>query len=119
MKFDSGILLNHRLLQFEQPAQADVLVVVSQASLNQFLSSPKTLARLSTSATRKASALASLASLVGIKINQVGLTVDSASVKLARHNQFNMDFIGKVGLGELAYPFPDKFKENWPCRTGR
>ena len=36
LKFDPGILLNHRVLQFDQPAQADVSVVVSQASLINF-----------------------------------------------------------------------------------
>jgi hypothetical protein len=104
LKFDPGVLLNHRLLEFTEPAQADVVVLVSQKSLNQFLSSPKTLERLSVCATRKAGAIASLASLVGIKINQFGLTIDSASLKLMHHNQFKLDFVSKVGLGDLGLP---------------
>ncbi len=104
LKFDSGILLNHRTLQFEQPAEANVSAVVSQASLNEFLSSPKTLERLSTSANKKASALAGLANMVGIKVNQIGLNIESASIKLERHNQFKMDFASKVGLGDLGLP---------------
>ena len=104
LKFEPGTLLNHRVLEFAEPAQADVMVIISQKSLNQFLSSPQTLEHLSVSATRKAGAIASLASLVGIKINQFGLTVDSASIKLMHHNQFKMDFVSRVGLGELGLP---------------
>lgn len=102
LKFDSGILLNHRLLQFEQPAQANVSVVISQASLNKYLNSPRTLERFSTSASRRAGAVVGLASLVGIKINQIGLNIQSADVKLARHNQFKLDILSKLGVGELA-----------------
>ncbi len=104
LSFNSGVLLNHKLLQFEQPAQANVSVVISQNSLNKFLSSPRTLERLSISANKKANALAGLANLVGIKINQVGLIIDSASVKLAKHNRFKMDFTSKIGLGNLGLP---------------
>ena len=82
------------------------------------MSSPKTLEHLSTSATRKAGALAGLASLVGIKINQVGLTVSSASVKLTRHDQFNMDFVGSVGLGEFAIPIPGQIQGKLALEDG-
>ncbi len=102
LKFDSGVLLNHRLLQFEQPAKANVSVVISQASLNQYLNSPRTLERFSTSATRRAGAVIGLANLVGIKINQIGLNIQSADIKLARHNQFKLDIMSKLGVGELA-----------------
>ena len=104
LKFDSGTLLNHRLLQFESPAQANVSVTISQQSLNRFLSSPKTLERLSITANKKAGALVGLASLVGIKVNQIGLSVDSADVKLERHNKFKMNFVSRIGLGDLGLP---------------
>ncbi len=104
LKFDSGILLNHRLLQFDSPAQANVSVMISQASLNQYLNAPRTLERFSTSASRRASAVVGLANLVGIKINQIGLNIESASVKLARHNQFKLDIVSKLGVGDLALP---------------
>jgi hypothetical protein len=118
LKFDAGILLNHRLLQFEHPAQANVSVIISQTSLNQFLNSPRTLQRLSTSANRKANALAGLASLVGIKVNQIGLSIDSASVKLARHNQFKMDFVSKVGLGDLGLPITGQIQGQLALQDG-
>lgn len=104
LKFDSGILLNHRLLQFDRPAQANVSVMISQASLNQYLNSPRTLERFSTSASRRASAVIGLANMVGIKINQIGLNIESANIKLARHNQFKLDIVSKLGVGELALP---------------
>ncbi len=119
LKFEPGVFLNHRLLQFTQPAQADVMVIISQKSLNEFLSSPKTLERLSVSATRKAGAIASLANLVGIKINQFGLSIDSASLKLMHNNQFKMDFVSRVGLGELGLPISGtNSRTSLPCKTG-
>jgi hypothetical protein len=118
LKFDPGTLLNHRLLQFTEPAQAEVMVTISQKSLNEFLSSPKTLEHLSVSATRKAGAIASLASLVGIKINQLGLTVDSASLKLMRHNQFKFDFVSKVGLGQLGLPISGEIQGQLALQDG-
>ena len=102
LNFDSGIFLNHRLLQFSRPAQANISVLISQTSLNQFLNSPRTLERFSSSATRRAGAMIGLANLVGIKINQIGFNIQSANVKLARHNQFKLTVISKVGVGDLA-----------------
>jgi hypothetical protein len=104
LKFDSGVLLNHRLLQFEHPAEASVSVIISQTSLNQFLNSPRTLERFSTSATKRAGAVAGLASMVGIKINQIGLNIHSANIKLGKRNQFKLDISSKLGLGDLAIP---------------
>ena len=50
VNFDSGALLNHRILQFTQPIQTEVSAIITQDSLNRFLNSPKTLARLSITA---------------------------------------------------------------------
>jgi hypothetical protein len=102
LKFDPGVMLNHRMLQFDHEAQANVSVLISQASLNQFLNSPHTLERFSTSATKRAGAMVGLASMVGIKINQIGLNIQSANVKLGRHNQFKLDITSKLGVGDLA-----------------
>ncbi len=118
LKFDSGILLNHRLLQFENPAQANVSVIISQTSLNQFLNSPHTLERLSTSANRKANALAGLASLVGIKVNQIGLKIASVSVKLTRHNQFNMNFVSQIGMGDVGLPINGQIQGQLALQDG-
>lgn len=118
LKFDPGVLLNHRLLQFNTPAQAEVMVIISQNSLNQFLASPKTLERFSLSANRKAGVIANLANLVGIKVNQIGLSIDSLSVKLTRHDHFVMDFSSKVGLGEMGLPITGQIQGQLALQDG-
>lgn len=102
LKFDPGIMVNHRILQFTTPAQANVAVTISQESLNKFLSAPNTLERFSTSATKRAGALVSLANMVGIKMNQIGLSVHSANLKLQRHNRFSLALDSKLGVGNLG-----------------
>ncbi len=103
LRFDSGLLINQKVLQFLEPAQATVAVEISQESLNKFLNAPTTLDRLSYNAAKRAGALASL---LGGKIPNIGLSISNAKALLLKNNGINISFDSKVGMGDLAVPIP-------------
>jgi len=101
MRFDSGVLLNQKVLQFVEPTTADVTAEISQESLNKFLNAPSTLDRLSASVGKKAGALASL---FGGNAPSIGLSVSKGQVVLAKGNRVNVAIDGRVGVGEMGVP---------------
>jgi len=101
LNFDSGIFLNHHILQFTQPAQAEVSALITQESLNTFLASPKTLGRLSVSAGRGAT---QIASLLGIQNAPIGLSVTRANVALQKGNKVAVALDTSVGMGQVGLP---------------
>jgi hypothetical protein len=98
MNFDPGVFLNHRMLQFTQPVQADVTAIVSQQSLNSFLNAPRTLDRLSITAGKRANALASLVGMGG----NLGLNVAKADLQLGKSGKVSVNVQTNVGLGQLG-----------------
>ena len=90
LNFDAGILLNHKTLRFTTPAQAQVTATVSQDSLNRFINSPRTLDRLSYSATRSGGMLANLLGQMG---GNVGFSLTQGDIKLAKSNSINMKLV--------------------------
>jgi hypothetical protein len=102
LNFDTRLLLNHKTLQFNSPAQAQVTAIISQDSLNKFLKAPNTLDRLSYSVTQKNGVLASiLGSAAG---GPAGLIVEAANINLQKGNKVNVTAGGKVGVGQLSIP---------------
>jgi hypothetical protein len=98
MNFDPGVFLNHRMLQFSQPVQADVTAIISQKSLNSFLNAPKTLDRLSITAGKRANAIASLVGMGG----NIGLNVSNADLVLSKQGKVSVTVQTNVGLGLLG-----------------
>jgi hypothetical protein len=101
MNFDSGALINHRVLQFTQPIQTEVTATVSQESLNRFLNSPRTLDKLSVKANGRAAAIASM---VGINAGTLGLSVSKASLTIEKHNKIDIKFESNLGMGQMGIP---------------
>ncbi len=115
MNFDSGALLNHRILQFTQPIQTDVTATVSQDSLNRFLNSPKTLDKLSVKANGRAAAIASM---VGINSGSVGLSVANASVVIEKHNKIAVNFESNLGVGQMGIPINGEIEGTLDLQDG-
>ena len=113
LNFDTGILFNHKVLQFMTPATAQVSCVVSQKSLNAFLRSPRTLDRLSLTAQKKAGILTSLLGA------NAGLKLIGADAVLMRNNRVNLNVQTQVGIGNVGVPIPFKIdarlflKDGW------
>lgn len=103
MRFDTGVLLNQKILQFTEPTQADVTCDISQEGLNKFVNAPTTLERLSLNVSKKVGALASL---FGGNAPNIGLTLSNGSVVLAKGNRINIGFQSKVGVGEMGASIP-------------
>lgn len=101
LAFDTGLLLNQKMLQFTAPAQAQVTAVITQESLNKFLKAPTTLNRLSVTAGKRA---AVLSSLLGGGAGNFGLTIDSADLALGRSNKINLNASGKLGVSQMTVP---------------
>ncbi|MDZ4834761.1 MAG: hypothetical protein SGJ27_13370 [Candidatus Melainabacteria bacterium] len=101
MRFDSGVLINQKVLQFVEPTVADVTADISQESLNKFINAPSTIDRLSAQVGKRAGALAGL---FGGKAP--GLTVSNGQLVLAKGNHVNLKFDAKVGIGEMGVPMP-------------
>lgn len=101
MRFDAGVLVNQRVLQFIEPTVADVTAEISQESLNKFINAPSTIDRLSAQVGKRAGALASI---FGGKAP--GLTVSNGQLVLAKGNHVNLKFDAKVGIGEVGVPMP-------------
>lgn len=115
LRFDSGMLINHRVIQFLEPAQASVAVEISQESLNKFLNAPTTLDRLSYSAIRKGSAIAGM---LGGKIPNIGLSISNAKLVLLKNNGVNITFDSKVGMGDVAVPIPVEASSQLALQNG-
>lgn len=103
MTFDTGILLNHQMFQFNQPVEAEVTAEISQESLNKFLNAPSTLDRFSLSAGKN---LGFLAQFFGGKAPNVGLNVSNANLELQKGDRLNLKFQSSVGVGQMAVPIP-------------
>jgi hypothetical protein len=116
LNFDSGVFLNHRILQFTQPAQAQVSALISQESLNTFLASPKTLSRLSVSAGKSANAIASL---VGLNNGFVGLNVTHANLTLQKSNKVAVDVDSNVGVGQVGLPINGQVEGKLALQDGK
>lgn len=101
LNFDTGLLLNQKTLQFNNPATAQVTAVISQDSLNKFLKAPTTLDRLSYRVAQKSGMLASL---IGNAGGNFGLNITSANIVLGRSNKVNVSAEGRVGMAQLAVP---------------
>jgi hypothetical protein len=101
LNFDTGLLFNQKMLQFNSPAQAQVTAIISQESLNKFLKAPTTLERLSITATKKGGLLASL---LGSAAGGFGLTISNASIVLGKSNRVSINADGKLGAAQLAVP---------------
>jgi hypothetical protein len=101
LQFNPQLLLGEKVLQFATPAQADIFVTVSQASLNQFLDSPKTLEKISVTASKRIGALASLFGAGGASI---GLQITNAQVVLAKGNKIVIDVKANVGMAGVGVP---------------
>lgn len=116
LSFDSGLLLNQKMLQFRSPAEAQVTALISQESLNKFLKAPTTLNRLSVTAGQPGSILSKLLGLAQGAPNQngqpgqpgqagqFGLTMETANISLLKANKINIQAVGKLGLSQLAIP---------------
>jgi hypothetical protein len=115
MNFDSGALLNHRILQFTQPIQTQVTAIVSQDSLNRFLNSPKTLDRLCVRANGRAAAIASM---VGINSGSLGLSVAKASLVIEKHNKIAVNFESNLGVGQMAIPINGEIEGTLSLQDG-
>lgn len=115
LKFDTGLLLNQRVLQFTSPATAQVTALVSQDSLNKYLKAPSTLEKLSYTVTKKGGMLAGLLGAAG---GNFGLTMTGASVILGRNNKVSMTAEGKAGLGQLTVPLAAQLESQLSIQDG-
>jgi hypothetical protein len=103
MAFDPLLMKNDKVLQFKTPVDAEVSAVVSQQSLNTFLSSPQTLERLSVTANKK---VAMLASLLGASASNFGITLNGAAVSLLKQNRISITSQANIGMGGMGMPLP-------------
>lgn len=103
LRFDTGILFNQRVLQFTEPAEAQVEAEISQDSLNSFLKSPHTLERLSVTASGKVGAIAGL---LGANAPQIGLVISDGKLTLGKKNAVNIELASKIGMGQYALNIP-------------
>jgi hypothetical protein len=115
LKFDTGLLLNQRVLQFTSPATAQVTALVSQDSLNKYLKAPSTLEKLSYTVTKKGGMLAGLLGAAG---GNFGLTMTGASIVLGRNNKVSMTAEGKAGIGQLAVPLAAQLESQLSIQDG-
>lgn len=115
LKFDTGLLLNQKMLQFTSPATAQVTALVSQDSLNKYLKAPSTLDRLSYTVTKKGGMLAGLLGAAG---GNFGLTITGASIVLGRNNKVSMTAEGKAGLGQLSVPLAAQLESQLSIQDG-
>lgn len=116
LNFDTGLLFNQKMLQFNNPAQAQVTAIISQDSLNKFLKAPTTLERLSITATKKGGVLANLLGSVGG--GGFGLTISNAAIVLGKSNHVNISADGKVGVSQLAVPLSAELESQLFLRDG-
>lgn len=103
LNFDTGILLNHKVLRFATPAQAQVMASISQDSLNRFINSPRTLEKLSMTASKPGGMLQNL---LGNIQGGFGFSLVSGDIKLVKSNRVNMNVETRVGIGQMGLPIP-------------
>lgn len=115
LNFDTGILLNHKILRFTTPAQAQVTATISQDSLNRFINSPRTLDRLSYTATKSGGMLANILGSIG---GNVGFSLTQGDIRLAKANSINMNLQTRVGLGQVGVPIPVAIKAKLGLKDG-
>lgn len=100
LRFDTNELLNNKILQFTEPATAQVKAVVSERSLNTFLNSPEVLARLSGSAKKR---LPILSALARQDVN-FGFEFLSGKLVMKPDNRLVLKMDSKLGMGKVAMP---------------
>lgn len=115
LNFDTGIFLNHKTLRFTTPAQAQVMAIISQDGLNRFINSPRTLERLSYSATKSGGMLANLLGSMG---GNIGFSLTQGDIKLTKGNSVNMNLVTRVGLGQVGVPIPVSLKAKLGLKDG-
>jgi hypothetical protein len=101
MHFDPALLLTEKVLQFDAPQRANISVIVSQASLNQFLSSPKTLDKISVTASKR---ISTIASFFGANAANIGLHLTDVKVFLQKANKVVLQITANVGMGGVGVP---------------
>jgi hypothetical protein len=101
MHFDPALLLTEKVLQFDAPQRANISVIVSQASLNQFLSSPKTLDKISVTASKR---ISTIASFFGANAANIGLHLTDVKVLLQKANKVVLLVTANVGMGGVGVP---------------
>ncbi|HEY9869774.1 MAG TPA: hypothetical protein V6D08_11460 [Candidatus Obscuribacterales bacterium] len=112
LTFDTGVLFNHRMLQFINPAVAEVMAVVTQESLNRFVNSPNTLNRLSVAAFKQTGILESLLGNANL------LTITGANVALQKNSRVFLTMQTRLGVGEMAIPVPLELNTQMVLRDG-
>ncbi|MBI1271434.1 hypothetical protein GC174_13475 [bacterium] len=115
LRFDTGVLFNQKVLQFTEPAEAQVEAEISQESLNSFLKSPHTLDRLSVTAGSKVGAIAGL---LGANAPQIGLVISDGNLALGKRNSVNISLDSKVGMGQYALNIPVEIDSKLELRDG-
>ncbi|MCA9819144.1 MAG: hypothetical protein KC652_28845, partial [Cyanobacteria bacterium HKST-UBA01] len=115
LRFDTGVLFNQKVLQFTEPAEAQVEAEISQESLNSFLKSPHTLDRLSVTAGSKVGAIAGL---LGANAPQIGLVISDGNLALGKKNSVNIALDSKVGMGQYALNIPVEIDSKLELRDG-
>lgn len=103
LNFDSSLLLNDKVLQFNTPAEANVTAVVNQDSLNAFLSAPKTLEKLSVQGNKR---VGMLATMLGANASNFGITLSGANVTLLKQNRVSITTNANVGMSGIGVPLP-------------
>jgi hypothetical protein len=101
MHFDPNQLLQNKVLQFTVPVQASVSASVSQDSLNKFLADPRTLEKLSVTASKR---LGAIASFFGAPNTNIGVTLNEAQVNLSKGNKIVISIKANVGMAGVAVP---------------
>lgn len=115
LNFDTGILLNHKILRFTTPAHAQVTATISQDGLNRFINSPRTLERLSYTATKSGGMLANLLGSMG---GNVGFSLTQGDIKLTKSNSISMNLVTRVGIGQVGVPIPVEIKAKLGLKDG-
>lgn len=115
MRFDSGTLINQKMLQFVEPTEAVVTCEISQDSLNKFLNAPNTLDKLSFDAAKKVGALAGL---MGGNTGPIGLTISDAKLELGKSETLKISFDSRVGVGQYAVPIPVEVRSRLALENG-
>ncbi|MBX9720100.1 MAG: hypothetical protein K2X81_01790, partial [Candidatus Obscuribacterales bacterium] len=93
LAFSTDALLNHRSFEFGNPVIANVSAVVSQNSLNKFLSAPRTLQILSAGAQNHLPSF--LSELVGAALQ---VQFQSAKLNLLANNRVQIDVLADINL---------------------
>lgn len=114
LNFDAGILLNQKILQFRNPATAQVSAVISQEGLNRFLKSPRTMDRLSVNSGKK---LGFLKNLLGNNAN-IGLTVTDGNITLDKGNRVTINMETKLAAGGIGVPIPVQLNTRLGLKDG-